>query len=86
MTPTIVDFDSTNFLKHIFVVSCLFVYIRVCFQANPPLVRSAFGAAFVFSALDVRLGLSMEALPDPGRRFFQESLFGRVGLHQRCTF
>ena len=28
MTPTIVDNDSTNFLKHCFVVSCLFVKIR----------------------------------------------------------
>ena len=28
VTPTIVDYDSTNFLKHCFVVSCLFVHKR----------------------------------------------------------
>ena len=28
VTPTIVDYDSTNFLKHCFVVSCLFVRKR----------------------------------------------------------
>ena len=28
----------------------------------------------------------METLLDPGRRFVQESLCRRVGLHQRCTF
>ena len=28
VAPTIVDYDSTNFLKHYFVVSCLFVHIR----------------------------------------------------------
>ena len=45
------DNDSTNFLKHCFVVSCLFVHIRVCFQANPPLYRSSFGAAFAVACL-----------------------------------
>ena len=34
-------------------------------------------------AFHVRLGLSMETLLDPGRRFVQESLCARVGLRQR---
>ena len=32
-----------------------------------------------------RLGLPMEALLDPSRRLIQEGLFGRMGLHLRCT-
>ena len=36
-----------NFLEHGFVVSCLFVQVRVWVKANPPLDRSSFGAAFV---------------------------------------
>ena len=83
VSPTFVDKDSTNFLKHCFVVSCLFVHIRVCFQAHPPLDRSAFWCCLCCSILDVRSGLSMETLVDPGRRFVQERNCGRVGLHQR---
>ena len=32
-TPTFVDYDSTNFLKHCFVVSCLFVHVRASYLA-----------------------------------------------------
>ena len=42
-----VDNDSTNLLKHWFVVLCCWVHVRVCFQANPPSDLSSFGAAFV---------------------------------------
>ena len=38
---------------------------------------SSFGAAFVVVSY-VRLGLSLETLLDPGWRFIQESLYGRV--------
>ena len=41
------DNDSTNFLILRFVMLCLFVHVHVCFQANPPLDHSSFGAAFV---------------------------------------
>ena len=98
--PTTVDNDSTKFLQHSFVVSCLLhapVGLFVSAIAPSGLSLSylfdessqstigsfLFWCFFCCCVPDVRLGLSMETLLDPGRRFVQESLCGRVGLHQR---
>ena len=65
------DFSQTLFRCVLFV--CAHTCLLSSQSTNPPLDRSA------------RLGLSMETLLDPGRSFVQESLCGRMDLHQRWT-
>ena len=65
----------------IFQVSACVVFVcaNMCFRFS----RCNLWDATLFH---VRLGLPMEALLDPSRWVIQESLHGRRGLHQRCTF
>ena len=54
--------------------------VFVCLRIRASLLASASSEAPLCPI--VRFCLSMETLLDPGRRFVQESLYGRVGLHR----
>ena len=76
VAPTIADNDSTNLTLFRCVV---FDCARTCLFSSQSTIGSfLFWCCLCCCVPDARLGLSTETLLDPGRRFVQESLCGRV--------